>query len=129
MQWLHVSAKEYKSWGKKNPSKYHAQKTVVDGVEYDSKKESKRAQELEYLEKLGKIKNLQKQVRFILQDRYVNNEGRKIRPISYVADFVYEENGQKVVEDVKSPATRTQSYLIKKKMFQFKYREYKFIEF
>lgn len=126
MQWLHVSAKEYKSWGKKSPSKYHAQKTVVDGVEYDSKKESKRAQELEFLEKIGKIKNLQKQVRFILQDGYVNNEGQKIRPISYVADFVYEENGQKIVED--SKGFRTEVFVLKKKMFMKLYPEYKFIE-
>lgn len=99
---------------------------MVNGVEYDSKKESKRAQELEYLEKLGKIKNLQKQVRFILQEGYVNNEGQKIRPISYVADFSYEENGQKVVED--SKGFRTEVFVLKKKMFMKIYPDYKFIE-
>lgn len=128
MQWLHVSSSQFRSLAKK-PSKYHAQKTVVDGVEYDSKKESKRAQELEYLEKLGKIKNLQKQVRFILQDEYVNNQGQKIRPISYIADFVYEEDGKNIVEDVKSPATRTEVYRIKRKLFEYRYPNYKFLEF
>jgi hypothetical protein len=123
MQWLHVSSSQFRSLAKK-PSKYHAQKTVVGGVEYDSKKESKRAQELEYLEKLGKIKNLQKQVRFILQDGYVNNQGQKIRPISYIADFVYEEDGKKIVED--SKGFRTEVFLIKKKLFEKKYPEFYF---
>lgn len=123
MQWLHVSSSQFRSLAKK-PSKYHAQKTVVGGVEYDSKKESKRAQELEYLEKLGKIKNLQKQVRFILQDGYVNNQAQKIRPISYIADFVYEEDGKKIVED--SKGFRTEVFLIKKKLFEKKYPEFYF---
>lgn len=123
MQWLHVSSSQFRSLAKK-PSKYHAQKTVVGGVEYDSKKESKRAQELEYLEKLGKIKNLQKQVRFILQDGYVNNQGQKIRPISYIADFVYEEDDKKIIED--SKGFRTEVFLIKKKLFEKKYPEFYF---
>lgn len=128
MQWLHMSSKEYREWGKESPSKYHAQKTVIDGVTYDSKKESRRAQELEYLQKIGKISNLQRQVRFVLQEGFVNYDKEKVHPIYYIADFCYTMYGVKIVEDVKSPATRTQVYLIKKKLFQFKYPEYKFIE-
>lgn len=127
MQFMSVSAQAFRDMVKK-PNKFHAQKTVVDGVTYDSKKESKRAIELQYLEKAGKIKNLEMQKRFILQEGFVNNEGQKVRPISYLADFYYEQNGQKVVEDVKSPATRTQVYSLKKKLFWFKYPDIKFIE-
>lgn len=127
MQFMSMSAKAFKDMVKK-PNKFHAQKTVIDGVVYDSKKEGKRAIELEYLQRAGKIKNLERQKRFILQEEYINNEGQKIRPISYLADYYYEENGQKIVEDVKSPATRTQVYMLKKKLFQFKYPDIKFIE-
>lgn len=126
MQFLSASAKQFRAMAKPK-SKYHAQKTIANGVEYDSKKESKRAVELEYLERIGKIKDLQKQVRFILQEEYINNEGKKIRPISYVADFQYIDNeGRKIVED--SKGFRTEVYLLKKKMFMFRYPEYKFIE-
>lgn len=124
---MSLSAQAFRDMVKK-PNKFHAQKTVVNGVTYDSKKESKRAIELQYLEKAGKIKNLEMQKRFILQEGFVNNEGQKVRPISYLADFYYEQNGQKVVEDVKSPATRTQVYSLKKKLFWFKYPDIKFIE-
>lgn len=127
MQFISVSAQAFKDMVKK-PNKFHAQKTVVGSVSYDSKKESRRAVELEYLQRAGKIKNLERQKRFILQEEFINNEGKKIRPISYLADYYYEQNGQKIVEDVKSPATRTPVYLLKKKLFQFKYPDIKFIE-
>lgn len=127
MQFMSVSAQAFRDMVKK-PNKFHAQKTVVNGVVYDSKKESKRAVELEYLERAGKIKNLERQKCFVLQEGFVNNEGKKIRPISYLADYYYEKDGQKVVEDVKSPATRTQVYMLKKKLFMFKYPDIKFVE-
>lgn len=125
MQWLRMSSKDFRNWAK-NPSKYHAQKTTVDNITYDSKKEAKRATELGYLQKIGQIKDLQRQVRFILQESYVNNEGKSIRPISYIADFVYSKNNQLIAEDCKG--FKTKEYLLKKKIFMFKYPQYKFIE-
>ena len=41
------------------------------------------------------------------------------RAIKYVADFVYEENGQTVVEDVKG--VKTPVYKLKKRMLAEKY--------
>lgn len=124
-----MSSQEYrKMLNVSSGSKYHAQKTVAGGKTYDSKKEANRAMQLRYMEQIGQIQDLQEQVRFILQEEYVNNEGKKVRPISYLADFTYIQNGQKVIEDTKSPATRTQVYLLKKKIVMFKYPEYKFIE-
>ena len=108
--------------------KYHNNKTVYNGKVYDSKKEAKRAWELDLLVRAGKIRDLQRQVKFILLEEYYNNKGEKIRPITYVADFVYEQDGKKYVEDVKSVATRTEVYKIKKKLFEHKYSEYRFVE-
>lgn len=110
-------------------NKFNAIKTEYRGITYDSKWEATRAYELDMLERAGRIKDLQRQVRFILQEGYINNKGQKIRPISYIADFTYiTSKGQKVVEDTKSPATRTQVYALKKKMFEYKFPEYEFIE-
>lgn len=47
-------------------SKYNSKKTVVDGQKFDSKKEARRYQELLLLEKAGAIKNLSRQVKFVL---------------------------------------------------------------
>lgn len=111
-------------------NKYGAEKTEWNGRVYDSKKEAKRAAALEQQEKFGIIKNLQKQVAFELQPGYTNNQGKKIRPITYIADFVYQKDNTMYVEDVKGSAkTLTDAYKIKKKLFEYKYPGYIFVEF
>lgn len=100
-------------------AKYGNTKVEVNGVKYDSKKEAKRAEELERQERLGIISNLEKQKKYVLQPSF-KFAGHTIREIAYVADFVYTENGTKVVEDVKSPITRANPvYKIKKKMMMY----------
>ena len=101
-------------------SKYRNQKTVIDGIVFDSIREANRYHELKILMRARVIKDLQLQVTFILQDEYVF-QGRKVRPITYVADFVYYDNEKKctVVEDAKG--MHTDVYKLKKKMFEKRY--------
>lgn len=110
--------------------KYRNIKTEYDGVMYDSRKEMRRAFALDMLERGGLIKDLERQKRFILQEGYTTRDGRNIRPISYLADFCYFDVERRawVVEDVKSPATRTEVYKLKRKIFEYKYPEYFFVE-
>lgn len=110
-------------------AKYGNKKTVIDGVSYDSLKEGNRYQELLIMERVGKIQELRRQTRYELQEGFVGISGKWVRPIYYIADADYWENGQHVVEDTKSPPTRKiKSYLLKKKMFQKKYPDIVFIE-
>ena len=98
-------------------SKYHSKKVTVDGVEFDSRKEAHRYTELLLLERAGAIQGLQRQVKFELipSQRY---DGKVIeRPCHYVADFVYQENGNTVVEDTKG--FRTKDYIIKRKLMLY----------
>lgn len=54
------------------------------------------------LQRAGQIRNLQKQVPFVLQEPFTAYDGEKIRAIKYVADFVYEDkDGRTIVEDSK----------------------------
>ena len=110
--------------------KYHNIKAEYNGVVYDSRKEARRAVALDWMLKAGIIRDLERQKAFVLQEGYYNNKKEKIRPIFYLADFVYYDNERKmwIVEDVKSPATRTEVYKIKKKLFECKYPEYWFEE-
>lgn len=105
-------------------NKYHAKKTWMKGRVYDSKKEANRAFELEMLAKYGKIQNLQKQVPFVLQEGYVNKHGKMVRPITYIADFTYVEDGKLIVEDTKG--METDVFKIKRKMLEYKYPEIEF---
>lgn len=108
--------------------KYHAKKTVVDGITFDSKKEAMRYKELKELQRVGKIDRLELQPRFVLMDGF-RYEGKAIRKIEYVADFLYRDLStlELVVEDVKG--VKTDVYKLKKKLFLKRYgNEYKFKE-
>ena len=98
----------------KKGSKYHAHKTIIDGIRFDSNREADRYCELKLLEKAGLIKNLQCQVRFELIPPLKKTGEKTERAVFYIADFTYEENGDLVVEDVKG--MRTREYIIKRKL-------------
>jgi hypothetical protein len=96
----------------KKPSKYRNKRVVVDGERFDSKKEANRWGYLKLMVKVGTITKLERQVRFPL---VVGGESVG----DYIADFVYERDGQRVVEDVKSRKTKTLStYRLKKKLMK-----------
>jgi hypothetical protein len=108
--------------GGMNVSKYRNQKTIVDGITFDSKKEANRWAELKLLERAGKITFLQRQVSYVLVPKQVRDGKMIERPVVYKADFAYkDENGEDVVEDVKSPATKTQVYILKRKLLLWEY--------
>ena len=109
-------------------NKYQAIKTTVNGIEFHSRKEARRYQDLLLLQRAGVIKKLEKQVKFVLIPaqyettiRYGKKgqrlkDGQKLieKECAYYADFVYEENGKKIVEDTKG--VRTSDYIIKRKL-------------
>ncbi len=97
-------------------SKYHSRKTTVEGIVFDSQKEAMRYCELKLLEKKGVISQLSRQVSFVLIPSELGTNGKKLRKIVYVADFVYttEKDGATHVEDVKG--VRTAVYRLKKRI-------------
>ena len=100
--------------------KYHNKNTVVDGILFDSRREAHRYGELKLLEKIGLIRNLKLQPRYLLQEKFTHQlTGCKHRAIEYVADFEYEELGKKIVEDVKG--MQTDMFKLKAKLFDYKY--------
>lgn len=101
-------------------NKYHNKNTVVDGILFDSRKEAHRYGELKLLEKIGLIRNLKRQPRYLLQEKFTHQlTGCKHRAIEYVADFEYEELGKVIVEDVKG--IQTDVFKLKAKLFDYKY--------
>ena len=95
-------------------SKYGAKKVTVNGITFDSRKEANRWIELSLLERVGKVTNLQHQVKFeLIPSQRI--DGKVVeRAVNYIADFVYEENGKTVVEDTKG--FKTPEYIIKRKL-------------
>ena len=111
-------------------NKYKSIKTLVNGIEFDSRKEARRYQELLLLQRAGAILNLRRQVKYILipaqyetYERYGKKgqrlkDGRRLveKECFYIADFVYIDNrtGKTVVEDTKG--FKTKDYVIKRKL-------------
>lgn len=109
-------------------NKYHNKKINVNGITYDSKKEYRRHQELSLLERVGTIQALERQVKYVLipaqYETYARygkkgqriKDGRRLleKECSYIADFVYIEDGKPVIEDTKG--FKTKDYIIKRKM-------------
>ena len=110
-------------------SKYGAKKTVIDGKEFDSKKEAKRYQELRRMQNEGIIHDLKTQVKFTLipAQREPDTTGKRggtikgkviEREVAYIADFVYTDTyGNVVIEDTKG--FRTPEYIIKRKLMLY----------
>lgn len=118
-----------------NKSKYGAEKQTItnsDGsvIIFDSKKEYRRFIELRYLEQCGKIRDLRRQVKFVLipaqrEPDTVGKRGGIIkgrlieRECAYIADFVYydTEQEQTIVEDTKG--MKTPEYIVKRKLMLY----------
>lgn len=121
-------------------TKYHntpTERVTASGavLHFDSQKEARRFDTLTARQAAGQIRDLRLQVDFTLQEAFTDTEGKRVRAIRYKADFTYWERDaaeeskaaatgwpcdswRYVVEDVKSKATRTAKYAMKKKMLK-----------
>lgn len=109
--------------------KYGNKKIVNAEGEFDSKGEYLRWLFLLEAEKCGTIRNLRRQVQFeLLPTQYKTvlvpmktkvKELKRVaeRPVTYVADFVYEKGGETIAEDFKG--FPNDKYPIKRKMMLY----------
>lgn len=119
-------------------NKYGNRKGCAFGVAFDSRLEASRALFLASALRDGRIRNLRRQVEYELIPRQTEHVVEHLktkdrtrervveRPCRYVADFVYERRGEdgawtEVVEDTKSPVTRTGEYVIKRKLMLWRH--------
>lgn len=104
--------------GKSKRNKYNAVKTE-DG--FDSKLEKRHYERLLIREKAGEITDLERQVPYVLQEKFRDSEGAAVRAITYNVDFQYKENGKVVVDEVKG--ILAQHSALKIKIFKYRYRD------
>ena len=128
----------YGFYHRKKGSKYGNEKTVIDNIKFDSKHEAERYCQLRLLERAGVIRDLELQKKFVLipaqfapdtvtitkrgKEKIVKGKCLE-RECAYLCDFAYIdcETGEQVVEDCKSPITRTAVYKVKKKLMLERY--------
>ena len=121
---------------RKKGERYNHTTVEVDGLKFDSKKEYERYLFLKKELEAGRISQLRTQVKYELipkvTEEYVEHLKTKDKiktrilqlPITWTADFVYDKDGEEVVEDVKaSKALLSDRFVIKEKLFFWKYRK------
>ncbi len=105
----------------RGPSKYSSQKTEIDGITFDSKKEAAYYYELKLRKLAGEITEVELQPKFVLMEGFKKN-GKTYRPITYHADFLVTlADGTQEVIDVKG--YKTEKFRIKQKLFERRYPE------
>ena len=114
----------------KKHSKYKNIKTTRllpngEVVTFDSKKEALRFDKLLLLAKQGIIKNLVLQPEFEIIPT-VKHNNKTLCKIKYIADFKYEQDNKKIIEDVKG--FKTDVYNLKKRLFLLQNPDLCFIE-
>lgn len=109
-------------------ARFYSKKVIKDGIKYDSQTEY----EFEcYLKKnkdeLG-IKDIQRQQKFILMDKFRDVDNKMIRDITYIADYVLTMNdGTTEIVDCKgSKNTIEETFKIKFKLMKNRYRDFKY---
>lgn len=105
-------------------NKYNNKKTIVDGIKFDSEMESHYYIYLKQLKEIGEVVDFVLQPTYLLQEGF-NLNGKRIRPITYKADFkVIYKDGHEEVIDVKGKLT--EEFKIKRKMLLYRYRDINF---
>jgi len=99
---------------KRSRPKYGNKKTVVNGIKFDSKWEAERYLYIKSLERAGRVKDIELQVRYNL---IVNDQ----KICAYIADFRYkreDKDGEwhEIVEDAKG--VETPEFKLKKKLMK-----------
>jgi hypothetical protein len=129
------------------PNKYHAKKSKIDGILFDSHAEAMRYAELKLMKQAGIVKNIECQPVFELQRAYrrcpackgrwgiIHEEQLSVnvcpicktktpltRSIVYRADFrITYADGHQEIEDVKGMETAL--FKLKRKLFEYKFPE------
>lgn len=108
-------------------NKYGARRVTVDGIAFDSQREAARYQELKHMAAASLIDELQVHPAYPLMvpDLSQDGEPRVFYTVGvYYPDFRYRNlrTGELVVEDVKSPPTKTPLYRLKKKWVENQYQ-------
>lgn len=102
--------------GKEKSMKYHNTKTVIDGIKFDSKKEALMYSMLKLMEKNKEIKDLKLQPKFVLMEGYKGIDGKKVRDLTYRADFSFLDIEKDKYRIIDCKGMKTEVFRIKEKL-------------
>lgn len=104
-------------------AKYNSKKTVIDGIQFDSKDESLFYLHLKALVEMEIVEGFSLQPKYELIPKF-KYQGKNRQAMTYSPDFkVHYTDGDIVLYDVKSIGTATQQGELRRKLFEYKYPE------
>lgn len=111
-------------------NKFHAKKVVIDGIEFDSKRESKYYRHFVDVANAGLITNIEVHPRFILLNSFKDCNGKTERAITYKPDFrlTYADGSVEVVEVKSKRTAKEPDYIMRRKLFKHNNPDVKFSE-
>ena len=103
-------------------NKYNAKKVTIDGITFASKSEGRYYQHLLGLMESGVVESFEMQKPYTLLDKFPHPKtGKTVRAIKYTPDFeVIYADGHVEVVDTKGMKTR--DFIMRCKMFMFRYQ-------
>ena len=111
-----------RSFGEQKTGRIPHEKTVFNGIEFDSLAEKDRYLELLVMQRAGIISDLECHPEFEIIPKQKHPETGKFafHPAHYTADFRYKRDGKVVVEDVKSQKTREEKdWILRRKLMLY----------
>lgn len=108
--------------------KFRSNKCVYEGINFDSNLERDWWIELKKIEDKGEIFNLRTQVKHVIQESFRDSEDKKVLPITYTADHMWEdrEGITHCCDSKASEFTLSNEFKLKWKMMKYKFRDFKY---
>ena len=108
-------------------NKFHAKKVTIDGIEFDSKRESQYYLQYKADKSIAKI---EVHPRYILLNSFRDCNGKTERAITYKPDFrlTYADGTIEVVEVKSKRTAKEPDYIMRRKLFKHNNPDVKFSE-
>ena len=111
-------------------NKFHAKKVTIDGIEFDSKRESEYYRHFVDMANAGLVTKIDVHPRYILLNSFKDCNGKTERAITYKPDFrlTFADGTIEVVEVKSKRTAKEPDYIMRRKLFKHNNPDVRFLE-
>jgi hypothetical protein len=111
-------------------NKFHAKKVTIDGIEFDSKRESEYYRHFVDMANAGIVTKIECHPRYTLLESFRGRDGKMERAITYRPDFrlTYADGTIEVVEVKSKRTAKEPDYIMRRKLFKHNNPDVRFLE-
>jgi hypothetical protein len=111
-------------------NKFHAKKVVIDGIEFDSKRESEYYSHFVDMANAGIVTKIECHPKYTLLESFRGRDGKTERAITYKPDFriTYADGSVEVIEVKSKRTAKEPDYIMRRKLFKHNNPNVRFLE-